>query len=219
MGLKVDIRKVPGHTDAALVVPIGELTAKAVPKLIDVLSQTLADGKPKLILCPVEMTVDDEETLTTVLAKLVGVGTAAQEAGGGLALIDLEPQIAQLIQIMGLDIFLYPAEGPDEALAAIAAGPPKPKKAGKNDRPPQRKSAPDLNAVLDGKAKLDLKSLEWWKKHPVGELMLRPGKLVGALRNETMAKLTLSSGKLVVWDPLMCPDWKPLDLEIEPGSY
>jgi anti-anti-sigma regulatory factor len=195
MSLKIEKRPVKGHDDAIVLSLSGVGTKKSISKLTDALKDALGQGTKRLIVDLADAQAESDDTFGQAMADPAGVGHAAQEAGGGLALIGLDPQTRQFIDLLGLGVFLLVGEDEADALAAIKRGPPAPKKPSANDRPPRRSSPPDLTAVIEGTCKLDLKNLEWWRKHELWEVVSRPGKIVGALRNVPMGEVVLPDGK------------------------
>ena len=99
--------------------PVGELGVESSEALRDAIQTPLAEGAAPVVLDLSQVVFMDSTALSIVLAAL-------REAWGrGQALLvsgPLQPPIASLFAITGLDRFVTVHAGRDEAFAAVSAG-------------------------------------------------------------------------------------------------
>ena len=107
----------PAPSEPKVVAPTGRLDASGAPRLRQEIATVLAQGTNRIVV-----NLSGVPYLSSsILRVLLTAHKNARQAGGGLVLCSLQPQVLRVIKTIGFDRIFAIYESEDEARHAVAS--------------------------------------------------------------------------------------------------
>ena len=100
--------------ESVVIRPQGRLNLLAAPRLREVVAQSVAQGRPRIVVDLSETTFMDSSGLGALVAGL----KSSRQGGGNLRIARLSPQVEMVLTLTNLDRVLKPYPSVEDAFGA-----------------------------------------------------------------------------------------------------